>query len=936
MVWLVIELSPSRRCFPLLLRTNSLLLLVQEHPKRYANTKTLKYSIRRLAVDKKSWLVLLLLMVTAGCSAQPPTPRQPVQTGMVWVWWEGEKPAATNFPERHSFEPANAQEANVLSEGRWIGADGNYGGKTMFIEYEVRVPRTATYFFFTRKFWKHGPFRWRFDNGEWQICGRDVSLLDQAPIRLFLEANWVSLGQVQLNEGTRRLRIEVLQNEGAVCFDAFLLTTSYIVPRGKLKPNERYNLAMQGWFAFEPAPDSYRPSPIDLRFLNEKVAGENGRIIVKGGQFVHSKTGKPVRFWAVNAGPDIARMDKFSVDYLARHLAKYGVNMVRLHGGVWGSDYTSVDREYLDKCFYFIAAMKRQGIYTTLSIYFPLWLRFNPQDGYGDYNNQHPFAMPFFNKRFQEVYKGWWRDLLTTPNPYTGLAMKDDPAVAMVELINEDSYFFWTFTPYQNIPAQQMEILEREFGNWLRQRYGSLAEAFRVWGGDRIRGDDEAQGRAGFMGLWEMFNQRNKRAQDTAEFLAKHQRAFFAEMQDYLKKTLGYKGLVQASNWITADARILGPLDKWSNTVCDYMDRHGYYGGPHEGERAGWSIHAGDRYDDACALRDVSKGSLPLMDVVYNGLPSIISEVNWTPPNRFRADFAFLSATYGVLQGTDGVYFFALSGPSWQQALSKFSIQTPVVFGQFPAAALVYRQGLVQEARPVVVANLKLSDLFALKGAPVSQPVNLDELRAKDIPAGQTTTVQQLDALDPLSHLVGKVMVNFVERDTPSQIADLSRAIDRTNGRVRSITGELLWDYSRGLVTVNAAKAQGACGFLRDAGTVRLSDMTLKADMEYGTVLFVPLDGKPLRTSRKMLLQVMSEDTNYGWNAPGTGKREIVGLGTAPVNVRRFGGTVTLTRPDSRQLKITPLDWNGYPAGKATTGASITLQPTVMYYLVER
>lgn len=878
-----------------------------------------------------SWMVWLALTVMTGCEAQRIQP-PPSNT---WVWWEGEKPIATNFPKRHSFEPASAQEANVLSEGKWIGADGNYGGKTLFLEYEVKVPQTATYYFFARKFWQHGPFRWRFDSQEWQVCGRDVALLDEAPIRQFVVANWVSLGPVKLSVGTHRLRIEVLQNEGAVCFDAFLLSTGYIVPRGKLKPNEKYHLAMEGWFAFEPDPDTFRPSPIDLRSMNERFAGENGWIVVKNGQFVHSKTGKPVRFWAVNAGPNIIRMDPASVNYLARTLAKYGVNMVRMHGGLWGADL-KIDRESLERYFFFISAMKRQGIYCTLSIYFPLWLRFTREEGYGDYNNQHPFAMLFFNKRFQEIYKGWWRELMTTPNPYTGLALKDDPAVAMVELVNEDSYFFWTFTPYQNIPAQQMEILEKEFGDWLKQKYGSLASAFSAWGGVRIRGDDESAGRAGLMGLWEMFNQRNKRAQDTAEFLAKHQRAFFQQMRDYLKHRLGYKGLVQASNWITASAQILGPLDKWSNAVCDYMDRHGYFGGPHEGECAGWSISVGDRYDDACALTEVAKNALPLIDVIYNGLPSIISEVNWTPPNRFRADFPFLFATYGVLQGTDGVYFFALNAPSWQQVLSKFSIQTPVVFGQFPADALVFRQGLVQEARPVVIANLKLSDLFALKGAPVSQPVNLDELRARDIPAGQTATVQELSAIDPLAHLVGKVVMNFVERDTPSQIADLSRYIDRTNGRVRSITGELQWDYHKGLVTVNAPKAQGACGFLRQAGTLRLRDVTVKAEMEYGSLLLVPLDGQALRTSRKMLLQVMSEDTNYGWSAPGSGKREIKSLGTAPINVRRFGGTVTLTRPDARQLKVTPLDWNGYPAGKSFTGGSITLQPTVMYYLIER
>ncbi len=282
------------------------------------------------------------------------------------------------------------------------------------------------------------------------------------------------------------------------------------------------------------------------------------------------------------------------------------------------------------------------------------------------------------------------------------------------------------------------------------------------------------------------------------------------------------------------------------------------------------------------------------------------------------------------------MFFFALSGPSWQGVLSKFSIQTPVVMGQFPAQALVYRLGLVQEAPPVVDANLKMADLFALKGAPVSQPMNLDELRARDIPAGQTATVQSLEAVDPLAHLVGRVQMNFVERDTPSRIADLSRYIDRTRSIVRSITGELAWDYGRGLVTVNAPRAQGVCGFLRQAGSIALRDVSVSAQMEYGSVLIVPLDGQPLRTSRRMLLQVMSEDTNYGWSAPGTGKRAIRNLGSSPINVRRFGGTVTLNRSDAQQLKVTPLDWNGYPAGKPATGGRITLQPSTMYYLIER
>src|SRR4051794_16871653 len=77
-----------------------------------------------------------------------------------------------------------------------------------------------------------------------------------------------------------------------------------------------------GWFAFEPGRDAFvETSATDLRFLNEKFAGENGWITVKDGRFVHQKTGQPVRFWAVNGPPHELRGEELR--RCARLLAKY-------------------------------------------------------------------------------------------------------------------------------------------------------------------------------------------------------------------------------------------------------------------------------------------------------------------------------------------------------------------------------------------------------------------------------------------------------------------------------------------------------------------------------------------------------------------------------------------------------------------------------------
>ena len=59
-----------------------------------------------------------------------------------------------------------------------------------------------------------------------------------------------------------------------------------------------------GWFPFSPEPLAPgETTAIDLRFLNEKFAGENGGIQVKDGQFVFRNTQEPVRLWAVNGPP---------------------------------------------------------------------------------------------------------------------------------------------------------------------------------------------------------------------------------------------------------------------------------------------------------------------------------------------------------------------------------------------------------------------------------------------------------------------------------------------------------------------------------------------------------------------------------------------------------------------------------------------------------
>src|SRR5687767_8270215 len=79
------------------------------------------------------------------------------------VWWEAERPAATNFPARTHFMAANyGDKRDLLSGGDWLSSSGKRGAEEAFARWNVEVDEAGEYHFWTRKFYTHGPFRWRF------------------------------------------------------------------------------------------------------------------------------------------------------------------------------------------------------------------------------------------------------------------------------------------------------------------------------------------------------------------------------------------------------------------------------------------------------------------------------------------------------------------------------------------------------------------------------------------------------------------------------------------------------------------------------------------------------------------------------------------------------------------------------------------------------
>ncbi|MEO7719722.1 MAG: carbohydrate binding domain-containing protein [Capsulimonas sp.] len=238
----------------------------------------------------------------------------------------------------------------------------------------------------------------------------------------------------------------------------------------------------------------------DVSFLNDGPAGAHGKIVAKNGHFVESKTGKRIKFLATNFVAKGAFPSHADAEKVARRVAKLGINLVRFHhmdNSDWGQessiwDYNVTDRRHisasqLDKLDYLIAQLKKNGVYVNLNLH--VSRKFSEADGFPASVSQITFG---FDKRVDEFdrtmiarQKEYAHDLLTHVNPYTKLSYVKDPAVAVVEINNENSLVGdpWATlgADLDTLPDPFKSELTEFWNAWLAKKYGTDEKLKAAW-----------------------------------------------------------------------------------------------------------------------------------------------------------------------------------------------------------------------------------------------------------------------------------------------------------------------------------------------------------------------------------------------------------------------------------------------------------------------
>jgi hypothetical protein len=715
-------------------------------------------------------------------------------------------------------------------------------------------------------------------------------------------------------------------------------------------------------------PDPSAASPMDLRFLNEAVAGANGplRASADGNDLVLAD-GRRFVAWMVHMPHGLnyeLTRDAWSLDDYrksARFLARYGVNLGIIgtaNPAAGSADPLAANPVVLEALHRSVAAAKEVGIYTQLRI---AWFHDikGKQLSVAGHEDKDMQCLVFFHPRVQEAWKAWARGLLTPVNPYTGVALKDEPSLFSVEIVNEDSLLFYVT---DGIQGKARAELERQFGAWCIRKYGSIDKAIAAWNGFGDKADSAAEGRLGIVVMWMLTRDGRgrvdeQRVRDQLEFLTETMASWNRQARRYILDEIGARHvLVAGSNFIPADRvtmddalRLIG----WAD--MDLIENNIYFDAGGKSRIAGWRADAGGFVGLRSAVLDPL--GLPTNKRQVEGKPFFCTEILWPRPHPYEVEGPLLVAAYQTLNGIDGLAWAGPRDVTWegreaayftffredgQMAMKPFACAGPATMGQFPAAAAIARLGLVKPG-PTVVRETRTSDQIIARESPaIAEEFAYDPTQ---FGRGQAQDTAIAGGVPKEAYLVGRAAVSLGNEPAPPQIADISPYIK--DGVVTPGTGELVMDVPRRLFTIDAPAAQCAVGFLRDAGKIELSQATIQSDAPHGTVAIVALDALPLSESRRILVQVGTRSVPTGWRESAAtweeaGQRHeglrIDATGDLPWRVQKAKVTIELKAAVAD--KATAMDGNGLPIRKLDivrdgNGVRLDVPENVMYVILQ-
>ena len=643
-------------------------------------------------------------------------------------------------------------------------------------------------------------------------------------------------------------------------------------------------------------------SALDLSSQVPRPAGAAGRLSVGAdGSFVFEKEPEvPVRLLGTN-GIGL-RFDRPAEEFrsnarrFAQQARRLGYRIIRTHGYLdrmclnTGADL-KIDPEMLNRWDILIDELKKEGVYlhfTLLSFIL-----------YGDSeaamkDRRYHKLMAYLDGEWETARLDFAANaLFRHVNPYTGLAWKDEPAIAIVEYYNEQELGL-NFLPrtLKEYPAAR-ERLKELFAKWQMERYGNITAELPV----NLSGPDRER---------------------EAEFWFSRARISARKFGEIVRAA-GYPGLVAPYSF----SKSLGHCAaRWE--FADVGDCHAYFQHPTNWSRSGSVVASGSSISAGADYWRSSFGTR------LAGRPFIVSEYNHCYWNPYRYETGLLFGAYSAFQG-GGALMIHSGGVEVGRPgrVSCFSVaHSPLMLaGQFLTAQLFQRGDVCRSAHRVTVPVTREfmrrngNSLFALDNAQTMLAfLSGFSVEFPEVASAQKVPPPKADLRIPpfgVSNIFSHGWFSSVTGNGSSDLLQKTVAQMKAKGILspenktapergifESDTGELLMDCGGKQLLVTTPRTEAAA--VISGESIALKTVSILRSSIPACVALSSVDNRPLASSSRMVLVYQTEDANAGMVLGGD-RATLHALGARPILCR--------TGKMSLSAKLKPANWRLFALG---------------------
>ncbi len=622
------------------------------------------------------------------------------------------------------------------------------------------------------------------------------------------------------------------------------------------------------WIPLDYRKDIEAGSALDFsnQGLQDAPAGRHGWLKAVNGHFeFENLPGRKQRFYGVNLCFDANFPDHAFADRLVTRLVRLGYNTVRIHhyesanGAVKGAkDGLALNAERMDLLDYLLAKCYEKGLYVTTDLFTcrPVAWRAIGIDRDGEMDKQVYKNLIAVHEGAYQNWAAFAKNFLAHVNPYTGRAYKDEPGLPLISLINE-GHLTWCWSRIRG-----EEPMKKAWAAWLAER--------RAADPGFAKGLDDPEKASGASAA-------------LIAFMADIERKLVARQRAFLKG-LGVKALLTNQNCGSHYA----PLMAVREDLYDYVDDHFYVDHPHFLAKP-WSLPS--RCGNA---NPVLAGTLPPVACAYTRMPTkpfTITEWNFSGPGMFRGVGGIMTGAMSALQDWDGLWRFAyshgLGGMQDRTGTPGYFDVASDPLGQAGdrASVCLFLRGDLAPLEDMI-ANAATPDTFMpAAGGPV-----------RIVPPWKDAAwqIRTATAVAPVPGLKTFNLKEQLGRKEPPVALKPNPAIDldRARGAFRIVT-----EKTAGGFTPSGTVQAGAVAF--DAGDVAT------------TLWASSLDGRPLATSRRILVTHLTDVQADGNVYADPEKRTLLKWGAYPPVVRNGRARVALALAQPASFAVWALETTG-------------------------